>query len=283
MTTQHYYYALDHIEKNEDELDPISIGMLRLIAQLDDLNAWEWNLRLVGIATAVSLALIRALFGKTLGVDWYALVHACISAGGSIICVYLNVFASETLTGASEPLRSVMCGGPLTSLHRVLPSITMGYALLDILDGFSIGMDFILHGLATFGIMAFFCEVHAEAIITPMLLMEASTPFLTLTKATFFNSTITAINQGLFVFTFFLVRGVIAPYLWGQIMMAMYTQSSTKLYQDCYPVALFPISFFTGIFYHILNAYWFYKIVRKVRRKLMGIEGVKAKNDLKDE
>lgn len=37
------------------------------------------------------------------------------------------------------------------------------------------------------------------------------------------------------------------------------------------------------MFYNILNIYWFIKIIRKARRKILGIEKPKEKNDLSDE
>ena len=37
------------------------------------------------------------------------------------------------------------------------------------------------------------------------------------------------------------------------------------------------------MFYNILNAYWFSKIVRKVQRKMKGVEKHDEQNDLVDE
>jgi hypothetical protein len=51
--------------------------------------------------------------------------------------------SSEALTGTAEPLRSILCHGPLTSLHRIVPAITMGYGVFDIIEGLSHGLDFV--------------------------------------------------------------------------------------------------------------------------------------------
>jgi hypothetical protein len=150
----------------------ISAIFLSWIAVLDEYGAATWNLRLVGVVTALFLGLLRVAFDKKGGVDWMAFVHAILSGYGSLMCVWLNVFSAETLTGTSEPLRSIMCHGALTSLHRIVPAITMGYALFDIFESFSHGIDFILHGVATFTIMAYFNELNVGEIIVPMLLME---------------------------------------------------------------------------------------------------------------
>jgi len=52
-----------------------------------------------------------------------------------------------------EPTGSLQeCAGPLTSLHRIIPAITQGYALCDIMQGFhllstGLGPEFIAHGV----------------------------------------------------------------------------------------------------------------------------------------
>jgi len=220
--------------------------------------------------------------GKKWGVDWYALTHAIVSALGSIACSYLDVFASETLTGTPEPLRSCQCAGPLTSLHKILPAITMGYSLFDLIDGMTISVDFMLHGLATFAVMAFFLETGTPNFITPMLLMEASTPFLTIVRAEFFTPMMAAVNQAMFMLSFFAFRIVITPYLWYQIMVHMFKLRKTKEFQECFPWYFMPVCLAFGMFFNCLNGYWFIKIVKKARRKILGIEHVKANNDLSE-
>ena len=44
------------------------------------------------------------------------------------------------------------CTGPLTSLHRIIPAITQGYALCDIINGFhlistGLGPEHLAHGV----------------------------------------------------------------------------------------------------------------------------------------
>lgn len=110
---------------------------------MDDFGAATWNLRYVAVVTAIILGLIRKTMYKYRGVDWYSFVHAIASGWGSLMAVYISIAAAETLMGSTEPLRSVLCQGPLTSLHRILPAITMGYALFDVVDGFTTGLDFV--------------------------------------------------------------------------------------------------------------------------------------------
>jgi hypothetical protein len=134
---------------------------------LDDHGAYDWNLRHVAVLTAILLGIIRITLGKTRGIDWYALFHALLTAGGSLVCVYLSFQSHET-----DVMRAITCQGPLTSLHRILPAITMGYSIFDLIDGCFIGMDFMFHGAGTLALMAFFCEYKIPELVTPMLLME---------------------------------------------------------------------------------------------------------------
>ena len=69
----------------------------------------------------------------------------------------------------------VQCGGPMTSLHRILPAITLGYSVTDLINGFAIGKpDFILHGFATCAVMLIFCELNVPHTIVQMLVMEVN-------------------------------------------------------------------------------------------------------------
>jgi len=264
-------------------MTPLTESILTHIELLDGWGAWEWNLRYVAAAAAVLFWLVRSTMRKKRGVDWYALLHALITASGSLACVYLDAVASEALTGEPEPARSCRCHGPLTSLHRILPAVTMGYALFDLIDGFTISVDFALHGLATFFLMAYFTEHDLPQFITPMLLMEVSTLFLTVVRADFFSPTMAMANQLLFALNFFLFRLVVCPLIWLKIILVLYQEQSGGQSSSCLPSHFGVVVLLFGTFFHVLNGYWFVKIVKKARRKMAGIEGVQANNDFVDE
>lgn len=71
-----------------------------------------------------------------------------------------------------EPLAMVMCGGALTSFHRVLPTATLGYAVIDLLDGMKLGLDFLSHGLVLLGFALYMCENEKNEILSTMLALE---------------------------------------------------------------------------------------------------------------
>ena len=119
-------------------------SILSIIEFLDsNLGAAYWGTRQIAFGSVIFLAIIRAWFKESYGVNWYPFIHGAASGYLSAMAVWISVFASVTLTGSPEPLRSIECQGPLTSLHRIVPAITMGYGLFDILDGFSHGIDFV--------------------------------------------------------------------------------------------------------------------------------------------
>eukprot|EP00934_Nitzschia_sp_Nitz4_P008546 Nitzschia sp. Nitz4//scaffold67_size101165//74513//75538//NITZ4_004536-RA/size101165-augustus-gene-0.15-mRNA-1//1//CDS//3329556495//8536//frame0 len=260
-----------------------SESILGFVDTLDQqLGANQWSERQVAIVTIIFLGFIRVTAAHTFNVNWYSMIHAGITGYLSLLAVFLSVFAAVPLTGTPEPVRSLMCQGPLTTLHRLIPAITMGYGLFDVVDGFSHGLDFLLHGLATFSVMAYFCEVGKPEVITPMLLMEVSTPHLSLMRCTLLNDTAITINMALFCLTFFLFRMLLCPYLLWGITTSVWELRNDPTSQECLPWHFkFVVTGF-GTFFNCLNTFWFYKIVKKVRRKYLGHEGLNSKNDLKD-
>jgi TLC domain len=287
LNNDHHHHQHHQHSPSSDSLDFASKTLLSWIAILDNHGAHEWNLHIVAVTTAIFLLMVRLVLHQKRGIDWYALLHAIVSGGASLAIVYLNFFAAENLTGVAEPLRSITCQGPLTSLHRVLPAITMGYALFDLLDGVSMGLpDFIFHGAATFCMMAFFVEQDIPEVVAPYLIMEVSTIFLTMVRADFFTSNMTMMTQALFVLNFFIFRIVLVPVLWLELLWTMYSNTQKQRRgtdeSSCLDSSALPVMV-GGLLFHMLNCFWFVKIVKKVRRKLSGKEDIQSNNDLKDD
>lgn len=273
-------YAQDLLAQQQEQLPLLTRIILQVCVQLDDWGAWQWQLRTIGLVTAIVLSGARLVLQKKRGVDWYALIHALITAVGSLACYYLDVFMSETLTGTPEPLRMCQCQGPMTSLHRILPAITMGYAIFDLVDGLTIGIDFAIHGVATLAVFLFFCEINLPEAMASAQVMEVSTVFLSLIRADFFSSTLTMGNMALFGITFFIFRIIAMPYIWGKLMLECWRQSTSEVYQSCFPSYFLPVAFSFGILFHALDLFWFYKIVKKIQRKLGGSEKLHESNHL---
>jgi hypothetical protein len=85
---------------NMEDLDPISSALLSMIKfTLDDNGAWDWNPRVVGLVSGVVLYAIRSAFHKAHGIDWFSQVNALVTGFGAAAVVYLDIFASEKMTG----------------------------------------------------------------------------------------------------------------------------------------------------------------------------------------
>jgi len=74
------------------------------------------------------------------------------------------------------------------------------------------------------------------------------------------------INMLLFAITFFLTRIVFGPYSWYRHCYDLYTAGQDS---DCISPIFPHVIFVTGLFFNVLNAYWFYKIILKLQRKLV--------------
>jgi len=261
--------------------------LLSLVEDFDDLTGapeWAQTSRITVLASTIVLYAVHKGFGKKHGVNWCSFVHSCVVGSLSFVAVWLNVYAAESLTGTTEPLGAILCQGPLTTFHSIVPAITMGYGVFDLLEG--IGMaktDFILHGVATLSIMAYFCEYGVPEIIVPMLLMEISTINLVFMGAGKHMSEIMTIaNIAIFTFNFTIVRMIICPYLWWGIFTATWDNRNNPISQACLPWHFTYVVFVFGMFFNCLNTFWFIKIIKKVTSKLYGRENWKTKNHVKD-
>ena len=162
-------------------------------------------------------------------------------------------FSAVEQRGVAEPIGSILCHGALTNIHRLTPALTQGYAICDIINGFTLGPAALAHGIATLAVMTFFNEVGASHIITPILFMEISTTILALLKATFFSPTMVIAAQVSFALSFMVCRMFVTPYIMWQTLknMLLYWDDFT----DCYTPYLFYATLIFSIFFSGLNSY----------------------------
>mmetsp|Transcript_28290 Transcript_28290/g.40433 ORF Transcript_28290/g.40433 Transcript_28290/m.40433 type:complete len:252 (+) Transcript_28290:210-965(+) len=249
--------------------------MLGIIQAIDEtLGLSNWSSRQVAIITAITLGLLYR--HEKWGIRWYSLLHAILSGYLSLICVWTSYHHA--------PSSATLCDGPLTSLHRITPAITLGYGLFDILEATvkSLPRDFLLHGFATFGVMVYFCEYHIPEIVLPFLLMEISTVHLVFMKATNLSEQMIGVNLAMFVLTFFLFRLMVCPYLWWGIVRTTFAEEEVEGSMACLPWHFKYFWLLFGLIFNGLNSYWGVKIILKVLRKATGKEKMKEGNALKD-
>jgi len=250
--------------------------MLDTIQWIDDtLGLADYTSRQIAIITAVILGILLITLHEKGGIRWYSLIHAIISGYLSLLCVWTSYYYSPS---------SSLCDGPLTVLHRITPAITMGYGIFDIFEATtkSLSKDFLLHGIATFGVMAYFCENDIPEIVLPFLLMEISTVHLVFMKSTYLSEKSVAANMGLFVLTFFFYRLMICPYLWWGIIKTLFFDEVDAAAISCLPPNFKYFWLLFGIIFNGLNGYWGVKIILKVLRKINGKEKMKEGNSLKE-
>lgn len=199
----------------------------------------------------------------------------------------------------------VMCGGALTSFHRVLPTVTLGYAINEFLDGLQLSFDFLTHASVLLTFALYMCENEKNEILSTMLALEVSYPFkavdicgssltsffwilrhnkfssifYNLARATFLTPTLSLINTAAFVITFFLARILFGPWSWWQIVKLLYTEGMSEKALACAPRGHRHFVSISGIFFHVLNGYWFIKILQKVQRMMKGKDNRKAKKE----
>jgi hypothetical protein len=138
-------------------------------------------------------------------------------------------------------------------LHRIIPAITQGYAICDIINGFRLGPEFLAHGIATFSVAAIFNENNASHILTPMLIMEISTVVLAILRANFFTPTMQLITQASFALSFFVCRILISPVVYYNICLHMFTKS--KEMGECFHDIIFYSTIIFGLFFQCLNLF----------------------------
>ena len=85
---------------SKDELDVVSKSILSFVTFLDEsLGADEWTSTQVAVVSGSIFLVMFYTIHSYRGVEWYALLHAILTGWGSLACVYLDMYASETLTG----------------------------------------------------------------------------------------------------------------------------------------------------------------------------------------
>ena len=111
--------------------------------------------------------------------------------------------------------------------------------------------------------------------------MEVSTIVLAILRANFFTPVMQLVSQSTFALLFFVCRIIISPVVHYEISTTMLEHSSLKM-GECFPILIFYVTVAFGLFFHGLNLFWFVKLVKKIRSKLLNEESLEMK-DLNEE
>lgn len=73
------------------------------------------------------------------------------------------------------------------------------------------------------------------------------------------------------------------PYIWFERVLAVRAETmKNPEFFECIPDYFNPVIPLFGFFFHTLNFYWFCLIVKKMHRKLTGVEKIDEKNELSE-
>lgn len=120
------------------------LGLIQYCDDLTGAESWAKSSVKIGFFTVIALTIVHKILGRKMEVNWPSFVHAVFVGLMSFVASWLNIFAAEALTGTPEPLGGVLCRGPLTTWHSIVPAITMGYGIFDLQEGIRLGKtDFV--------------------------------------------------------------------------------------------------------------------------------------------
>ena len=113
-------------------------------------------------------------------------------------------------------------------------------------------------------------RVSNEELCRDNAFLQFSSIFFNLVRADFLTAAQSNINLMMFVVSFFLCRVVFGPWSWWQIVKVLFDEGLSEEALACAPTGHRYFVSLSGIVFHVLNGYWFYKILQKVQRKFAG-------------
>lgn len=196
------------------------------------------SLSVLGCAT---IALLKNAACRKSPVDYIAFLHG-------VICTVISWYVIWQIPDTATYL--VKGEDAVADVQRILPMITWGFSVYDIVDGVRTGdKSFILHGITLFALCAGMYYAGKLHMLTLPLVVETSTPFLHLVS---FGSMAIKLT---FLLSFLSVRWVYVPYIWCKYVFAMMSFESLRPHDWCVLLGGIPI--------HGLNAYWGVKLIKK--------------------
>lgn len=233
--------------------------VLEYISTFDATGVLKWNSLMISVTSCVVFLTIRYQSGRKYNIDWEALVHAIVTGTGGSFCVLLDMNII--------PQSSYVRCHASTPLHNILPAVTQGYAICDILNGLEFGGAFLAHGIATLMLTSLFSMLGFAYMLSPMLVCEVSTILLSIMRATFFTPLQTKLAELSFFLLFFLCRIVMLPYLTINLLVEMWDEQKERGI-ICQSKFIWYITFVNILFFNSLNFFWFVKILAKIPRKI---------------
>ena len=190
----------------------------------------------------------------------HSIVHHTLT---SICACY--VWRLEETTSIGEPERSYLCLEPISFVSKTIPSVSLGYGFIDLLDGLRRNdRSVIVHGtLMCLGLASLLAAGVAHHTVR-LYVINLSSIFLNLRSIDMGSKTKNMIVDVLFVVTFFLLRCILLPIWWTRFLYRGLLLSDATWGRCMSRIVIFG-SLVGGVVLHSLNGYWMYHIVRKAR------------------
>lgn len=231
------------------------------------------NYRAIAATSALCFVTIRLVVGKKGGVEWDSFLHALVVSAGVVRTLYVDFSTADQIHLFLLPPQMMGCQNSSATLAKLIPAVSLGYAIFDLLEGFSRGPSFVMHGVAYVSVLVIVCEFGLQHTLIPALLLELSTIFFTLTPVTHLGKAFQLMTMLAFALSFFVVRLVLFPTVWAMFLRTAYVNADSL----CFPRQFMHVVVLFGIFFHLLNVFWSIKLMKKIIRQLSGVEHAVSK------
>mmetsp|Transcript_27631 Transcript_27631/g.61711 ORF Transcript_27631/g.61711 Transcript_27631/m.61711 type:complete len:257 (-) Transcript_27631:83-853(-) len=205
----------------------------------------------VSTGSLVFFGILDRRFHKIGDIETVGLVHSMLA---SFLSVY--TIAADLARGVDWPIFCDASAPAPPATAALLPMITCGYAVFDVIVGFRANrIDYFLHGVALFFLCGTACHYEVGAVLPYGLVMECSTVFLNLRslKKNWIDVA--------FVSSFVFFRIGLVPFYWYKWTTRF---RAIPLAQRCLSEGVYYAMFYGGAFFTALNVYWGQIIVRRL-------------------
>ena len=70
-----------------------------LVSSMDEIGASEWPEKYIAATSCLVSYFIVVVLGRKRNIAWEFLVHALVTGVGSAVCLYIDFFLAETISG----------------------------------------------------------------------------------------------------------------------------------------------------------------------------------------
>eukprot|EP00940_MAST-03C_sp_MAST-3C-sp2_P001651 g1651.t1 len=204
-----------------------------------------------------------------------AVIHHLLT---SVPALYV-LFVESEVAATKEPERSFRCLGPVSIVSSLLPPLSLGYGVHDLIDGYRRrDVSVLIHGSLLTSGLVILLHLDVAHHIVRIFTINISSFFLNLRALDFGTRSNVAVDL-MFVASFAILRAIVLPMWWIQFLSFAHRTPATT-WGTCMSWGVVRGAILGGMILHSLNFYWLYRIVMRayeryaassVRRRGAGI------------